>query len=84
MREYISVMKIDGKLREVALVESWEKTVGRAVASRTTRIYIREGTLYVHLKSSVIKSELLMMKEKLREKLNSEAGEEVVKEIVIR
>lgn len=82
--DYIGEMKIDGKLREVALIDSWEKIVGKAVASRTTRLYIKNGTLFVHLRSSVIKSEILMMKEALREKLNAGAGEETIKEIVIR
>jgi predicted nucleic acid-binding Zn ribbon protein len=82
--DYIGEMKIDGKLREVALIDSWEKIVGKAVASRTTRLYIKNGTLFVHFKSSVIKSELLMMKEALREKLNTAAGEEIIKDIVFR
>ena len=66
MGEYINDMKISDKLREVALVGSWEKIVGRAVASRTTKLYIKNSILFVEFKSSVIKSELLMMKEKLR------------------
>jgi predicted nucleic acid-binding Zn ribbon protein len=84
IRDYTKEMKIDGKLREVALVGSWEKIVGRAVASRTTRIYVKDGTLFVHLKSSVIKSELLMMKENLRLRLNEEAGSEIISDIVFR
>jgi len=84
MGEYINDMKISDKLREVALVGSWEKIVGRAVASRTTKLYIKNSILFVEFKSSVIKSELLMMKEKLREKLNEEAGGELIKDIVIR
>jgi hypothetical protein len=82
--DYKKEMKIDGKLREVALVGSWEKIAGRAVASRTTRIYVKEGILHVHLKSSVIRSELLMMKESIRSRLNDEAGSEIITDIVFR
>jgi predicted nucleic acid-binding Zn ribbon protein len=82
--DYKKEMKIDGKLREVALVGSWEKIAGRAVASRTTRIYVREGILFVHFKSSVIRSELLMMKESIRARLNEEAGSEIITDIVFR
>jgi predicted nucleic acid-binding Zn ribbon protein len=84
VREYVKEMKIDGKLREIALIDSWEKIVGKAISSRTSRIYIKDGILTVHLKSSVIKSELLMMRESLRERLNNEAGSEIIKELVIR
>ncbi len=81
---YIRDMKIERKLKEVAITGSWERIAGRAIASRTTKIYIRRGTLYIHLSSSVVRSEIMMMREALRERLNSDAGEEVVKSIVVR
>jgi hypothetical protein len=40
--------------------------------------------LYVHLNSSVVRNELLMLREALREKLNKKAGSEVIKDIVLR
>jgi hypothetical protein len=46
--------------------------------------YIKEMILYVHLNSSVVRNELLMLRETLREKLNQKAGSEVIKDIVLR
>jgi len=40
--------------------------------------------LHVHLNSSVVRNELLMLREVLREKLNSKAGSEVIRDIVLR
>ncbi len=84
VKDYLKEMKLDGKLTEVAVINSWEEIVGRAISSRTTKIYIKDNVLYVHLKSSVVRNELLMLREELREKLNQKAGSEVVKEIVLR
>jgi predicted nucleic acid-binding Zn ribbon protein len=84
VKDYLKEMKLDGKLSEVAVINSWEEIVGRAISSRTTKIYIKDNVLYVHLKSSVVRNELLMLREELREKLNQKAGSEVVKEIVLR
>jgi predicted nucleic acid-binding Zn ribbon protein len=84
LQDYIREMKIDDKLKEVGLVSSWEETVGKAISSRTSRIYIKDHILYVHLNSSVVRSELLMLKQALKEKLNEKAGSEVIKDIIFR
>jgi len=63
----------------VGLQNSWEEIVGKAISSRTTKIFIKDHILHVHLSSSVVRNELLMLREALREKLNKKAGSEVVK-----
>jgi predicted nucleic acid-binding Zn ribbon protein len=77
-------MNLSGKLNETAVISSWEETVGRAISSRTSKIYIRDKVLYVHLNSSVVRNELFMLRNALREKINQKAGEEVIKEIILR
>jgi predicted nucleic acid-binding Zn ribbon protein len=84
MKDYIREMNLESKLIEVNLINSWEEVVGRAVSSRTARVYIKDQILYVHLNSSVARNELMMLKEVLREKLNEKAGKEVIKDIVLR
>ena len=82
--DYIKELNLGDKLSEVGVINSWEETVGKAISSRTTKIYIKDHVLYVHLNSSVVRNELLMLREVLREKLNQKAGTEVIKEIVLR
>ena len=84
MKDYIKEMHLEGKLNEVSVINSWEETVGKAIASRTTKIYIKDQVLYVFLNSSVVRNELLMLRQALREKLNERAGAEVVREIVLK
>jgi hypothetical protein len=84
LRDYIREMNLGDKLSEVGVINSWEDIVGKAISSRTTKIYMKDHTLFVHLSSSVVRNELLMLREALREKLNERAGSEVVKEIVLR
>jgi predicted nucleic acid-binding Zn ribbon protein len=84
MQDYIKEMNLGPKLKEISIINSWEEMVGRAISTRTSKVYIKDGVLYVHLKSSIVKNELMMIREALREKLNAQAGEELVKEIVLR
>jgi len=84
INDYIREMNFGDKLREVGIVESWENVVGKAIASRTSKVYIRDGILYVHLNSSVVRNELMMIREALRERINETAGAEVIKDIVLK
>jgi hypothetical protein len=82
--ECLREMQIDHKLKEVHLVSQWESMMGRTVASRTDRIYIRNRILYIHVTSSVLKSELLMMRQEIIDKLNENAKEVLIDQIIIR
>jgi predicted nucleic acid-binding Zn ribbon protein len=84
LKDYIKEMNLEGKLTEVGIINSWDEVVGKAISSRTSKIYIKDGVLYVHLSSSVVRNELLMLRQALREKLNEKAGSEVIKEIVLK
>lgn len=84
VNDYIKEMNIGGKLSEVTIINSWEEIVGKAISSRTTKIYIKDHILHVHLNSSVVRNELLMLREAIREKLNGKVGSEVIKDIVFR
>jgi predicted nucleic acid-binding Zn ribbon protein len=84
MQDYIREMKLGNKLQEVGVIGSWESIVGKAISSRTSKIYIIDGVLYVHLKSSIVRNELMMLREALREKLNNQAGAELIREIVLK
>jgi Protein of unknown function (DUF721). len=84
VNDYIKEMNLGGKLSEIAVINSWEEIVGKAISSRTTKIFIKDHILYVHLNSSVVRNELLMLREALREKLNKNAGSEVITDIVLR
>lgn len=70
-------------LREASVINIWEGLTGKVIAARTKKIYIKDGIMHIYLTSPVVRNELLMLRETLRSQLNSKAGEEVVREIVI-
>ncbi len=84
LREYIRSMNMERKLKEVDVVASWESILGKTIAHYTRNIYLSKKILYVELSSSVVKNELVMMREKIRKRLNEQAGEEMVEKIVFK
>ena len=72
------------KLAETRLVNSWSKILGSLTERYTTNLYVRNKILYVSLSSAVLKSELMMCREKLISRLNEEAGKDVIVNIVFQ
>jgi len=84
LKDYIKEMNFGDKLDEAGVINSWEEIVGKAISSRTSRIYFKDHVLFVHLNSSVVRNELLMLRQAIKEKLNEKAGSEVVRDIIFR
>lgn len=84
IRAYLKESRLEKPLKERQLVQSWETLLGRSVARSTSKIYLKDGRLFVHLNSSVVKNELYMLQDEIIKKLNEAAGEKLVKEIVLR
>jgi hypothetical protein len=74
---------IADKMAETRLIDAWHTVLGTAVSRFTEGIYIRKKTLYVKLTSSVLKSELLLFREQLIDKLNGQAGRNIIDNIVL-
>ncbi|MDD2380839.1 MAG: DUF721 domain-containing protein [Mariniphaga sp.] len=84
LHECLQSMNMETKLREVSVVQMWEPLLGKTIGRYTKNIYLSKGILYVELTSPVVKNELFLMREEIRNRLNDQAGEEIVKKIVMR
>jgi predicted nucleic acid-binding Zn ribbon protein len=84
IQAYLKESRLEKPLKEKQLVQSWESLLGKTVARATSRIYLEDGKLFVHLSSSVVKNELFMLQDEIIRKLNDAAGEELVTGIVFR
>jgi predicted nucleic acid-binding Zn ribbon protein len=84
IRAYLKESKLEKPLKERRLVRSWESLLGKSVARATEKIYLKEGRLVVHLRSSVVRNELFMLQDEIIRKLNEAAGEDLVREIIFR
>ena len=82
--EIMSDSKIRKGMMEHRAVAYWEKVMGKSVARLTTNIYFKYGTLYVSLNSSVVRGELVMMKDKIIANMNEAIGSNTVRNIVFR
>ena len=82
INELLKQYQIRGKLKEVNIVEHWEKIMGKVIAKHTLKVYISKKKLYVALDSAALKQELSYSKHKIIEVLNREADENIIEEVI--
>ena len=84
IEEYLKSSGLTIKLKKARIINHWGELMGKAIANRTTSIYIKNKTLFVSLNSSVAKNELMMMRQQIIDALNEHAGEIIIEKIVIK
>ena len=72
------------QMLEARVERLWGELFGTSVAKATSNVYIKNRVLYVSLTSSVIRSEMLVIRKRIVETLNNHAGSDVIDEVVIR
>jgi hypothetical protein len=73
--------RLDGKLKEIDVIESWGEMMGIAVANRTKNIQIRNKTLFLTMDSAVMRDELSYGKTVIIERVNQKAGFEIINDV---
>lgn len=81
--ELLSSYHIKSKFDEANLVGSWERLVGKPIAKRTKRVFIKGKVLFIELESPSMKHDLNMHKTQILEIFRKEFGDDIVKEIVL-
>jgi len=76
--------EISKGINEIRALEAWSKVLGPSVSRITTKIYVRNGVMYVRLNSSIIRSELLMHKDNIISSINEEIGAKAIFDLIIQ
>lgn len=72
------------KIMEVRIERAWKKLLGPMAAHYTRYLYVRDRILYVSMTSAVLRSELLLSKDKLLSNINQEIQNAFLFDLVIR
>ena len=84
LSELLHELQIEGKIKEVGIINAWSEVLGDKIGKSTSRIFIKNRVLFVYLKSPVVRNELMMLKSSIIKALNEKAGESIIDNIVLR
>lgn len=83
IRQLLNSYHIDSKFDETNIVTSWERIVGKAIANRTTRVFIKNKLMYVEFDSPSMKHDLMLHKAEIIALFQKEFGKEALNDIVV-
>ena len=83
IKQLLKQFHIDAKFDEANVVSSWERLVGKPIARRTKKVFIRNHVLFVELTSPSLKHDLNYSKSNILELFQKEFGKDVIREIVL-
>ncbi len=80
--QFIRQEGLETPLNQYRLVESWKEVMGEGIAKYTGNIFVKNQTLYVQIKSSVLRQDLSMTRVSLIKRLNEHVKALVITNIV--
>lgn len=84
VRQYLRQEGLETPLNEMRVAAAWPEVMGQAVARYTGDVFVKNGILYVHLKSPALRANLMMGRGALVARLNDFVGAQVIHGIVFR
>ncbi len=84
IRQVLKEQHLDKPLNEKRLIDAWPVVLGNNIMQYTSDLSIKKRILYVSLSSSVLRHDLFLSREEIKNSLNKHVGYEVIVDIMFR
>ncbi|MBP5134137.1 MAG: DUF721 domain-containing protein [Paludibacteraceae bacterium] len=84
LKELLKENNLDAKINETKLLNAVEEVFGAHLSSDITGKNIYNKTLFIHVKSSIVRNEMMMVRQNMINLLNEKVGETVITNIVVK
>lgn len=82
IRELLNSYNLSSKFDEANLLSSWERLVGKPLARRTKKVYIKNRVLFVEFDSPTIRKDFEFHKEEVLKMFKTEFGDGIITGII--
>jgi predicted nucleic acid-binding Zn ribbon protein len=82
IEQMLNVYKLKRRFDETSVVAHWPEIVGKPMANRTKELFVRDKKLFLRTESSVVKNQMMLMRQQIIDKINEEAKSVIVEEII--
>jgi hypothetical protein len=83
LKQFIKKSKLGNGIKAAAIKDVWEKVMGQTVAKYTTKIEIRQKTLFVQTPIAALKNELHYQKTLIIQRINEVFEDEVIDKVIV-
>ena len=81
IRNMLNTYRLGNKYDEANIIDSWERLVGKPIASRTKKVFIKNKVLFVEFDSPTMRQEFSLHKAEVLDIFRKEFGDGVIQEI---
>ncbi|NQW27145.1 MAG: DUF721 domain-containing protein [Flammeovirgaceae bacterium] len=81
LSKFLKEKNLDTKLNEHKLITMWDEVMGATISKRTSRLFIKNKILFVHVSSAPLKQELTMSKSKVLALIDEKIGVGILEDI---
>jgi len=84
LEKFLKDKKWSKRIKGYQIISNWENLAGKEIAQSSQPIKIQDKCLFLAVKSNVWANELNLRKGELIEKINREAGEKIISNILFK
>jgi predicted nucleic acid-binding Zn ribbon protein len=82
IRDMFNTYRLSNKYDEANILDSWERLVGKPIASRTKKVFIKNKVLFVEFDSPSMRHDFSLHKAEVLNIFRKEFGDGVINEII--
>jgi predicted nucleic acid-binding Zn ribbon protein len=82
LRDMLNTYRLTNKFDEANIMDSWERMVGKPIAKRTRKLFIKNQVLFVEFDSPTMRRDFAFHKAEVLELFKKEFGAGVITEII--
>ncbi|MGF1635895.1 MAG: DUF721 domain-containing protein [Cyclobacteriaceae bacterium] len=83
IQEMLSQFRLKTRFDEKRLSTDWERLMGKHIADRTEKVFVKDKKLFVKIDSAPLRQDLNMKREQILDIIKNEFGDELVKSVFI-
>ena len=81
IQKYLREEGLETPLNQHRLISSWQEVMGQGIMHYTGQVFIKNQTLFVQIRSSVLKQDLMMSRQAIVRRLNEHVRAQVITDI---
>ena len=83
LKEWLANSPIRHKIYQARITEIWKEQMGTTITQYTTEVKVVRKKVYLKISSASLRQELAYSRDKIRNMINEELGEEFVEEVIV-
>jgi len=83
IRGLLNAYNLSSKFDEASLLNSWEELVGKPIAKRTKKLFIKNKVLFIEFTSPTMRHDFALHKNQVLDILKNKFGPGMITEIIV-